>query len=780
MDLCRMAVVASLFVVAAGGNGRVTAGAAEPSGPGSVASLADAVNSRADVWGEAAMRQPNGPSYEFFKDLLPPLRYVNADFHYYPIVLSAPRAERKARLISNGSGVNLSGGARSWRDTGMPFTFRVGPDEYRFGELLDRVEGPSLSDGFLPIVEIRYRHPSPVLAAGFVPINQIKGEREDEVYRLEAFASTDPALAEHAVVLVRFSLAAGATGIITVQPEPGARVTFDQGTLTDEQGKVVAMFDPSWKWERQSAHAPLEPGAVATLAIPSHPLDPGSRAKFTRATFEQHQTQARQTWNEILDRGMKLQVPEPYVNHAWRNLVLQNFALMKGDRIHYSAGNQYDQLYEAEGSETALAMLGWGYASDVRKMLLPLLDFTRKGLEYHQAGTKLNDVCRYYRLTHDADFVRSERARWAKEVERVLGSRDRQHGLLPKEQYCGDIKTPIISFSTNAKAWRALRDLAPILDEVGDRDLAQRLRKVAPEFRAQIRSALDQSLRKETTPPFVPLALLADESVHDPITSVRIGSYWNLVINYAIASGLFPPGSEQEAWIPRYLEEHGGLCMGMTRCGAIAPTFWTSAQRIDPLYGTGYVIDTLRRDDPDRALVSFYGMLAHGFTRDTLIGGEGCDLAPVDPNGRFFYCPPNSASNGHFLAMLRHLLVQDFDLDDDGSPETLRLFFATPRRWLADGQSIRIEGAPTAFGPLSLSVRSRLAQGEVLAEADLPTRNPSKSVLLRVRLPEGWRAVSASAGGRVLPLDERGTADLSGMQGKTAVRFTVARTTERP
>ena len=66
--------------------------------------------SRTDLWGELAMRQPNGPSYEFFAPILPPLRYVNADFRYYPIVLSAPNARIKARLIANGSGLNLRGG----------------------------------------------------------------------------------------------------------------------------------------------------------------------------------------------------------------------------------------------------------------------------------------------------------------------------------------------------------------------------------------------------------------------------------------------------------------------------------------------------------------------------------------------------------------------------------------------------------------------------------------------------------------------------------------------
>src|SRR3982750_3814694 len=101
-------------------------------------SVDEAVGSRQDVYGEAAMRQPNGASYEFFEKLLPPPRYVNADFRFYPIVLSAPNAKVKARLISNGSGVNLRGGTRSWTDEGTPVVFRVGPDELRFGEFPDR------------------------------------------------------------------------------------------------------------------------------------------------------------------------------------------------------------------------------------------------------------------------------------------------------------------------------------------------------------------------------------------------------------------------------------------------------------------------------------------------------------------------------------------------------------------------------------------------------------------------------------------------------------------
>src|SRR5205814_678927 len=195
--------------------------------------------------------------------------------------------------------------------------------------------------------------------------------------------------------------------------------------------------------------------------------------------------------------------------------------------------------------------------------------------------------------------------------------------------------------------------------------------------------------------------------------------------------------------------------------------------RVNPLYGTRYVLDTLRRDDPERALVSLYGMLAQGFTRNTLVAAEGSTLAAVDDGGRFFYCPPNSTGNAHFLTMLRNLLVQDFDLDDDGEPETLRLLFGTPRRWLEDGKRIVVEHAPTAFGPVSVRAESRLGNGHVTATVDLPARNAPRRTLLRARVPEGWRVTGARLGSADLAVDGRGTVDLTGRSGTVVVRFAV-------
>ncbi|MGN6545221.1 MAG: hypothetical protein ACTHK7_09250, partial [Aureliella sp.] len=302
------------------------------------------VESRKDVWGEAAMAEPNGASYEFFRDLLPPPRYVNADFRYYPLVLSPPRSRVKARLISNGSGVNLRGGTRSWKDVGTPVTFRVGPDEFRWGDLQDRVSHPTLAEGYLPIYAIEYRHPYPVQSEGAVPLRQVPAKHIDEVYRLEAFASTDPEFAENGLVWVRFSLAAGSKGLITLDVDGGPGIKFVERSLRSAEGKTLVRCDANWKWSRGRLSAQLASGTSAVVAIATEPLADGADVKCDEAAYQSQRTQARHTWDEIVAQAMQVEVPEPLVQSAWRNLIIQNFALLSGNRIFYSAGNQYEQL----------------------------------------------------------------------------------------------------------------------------------------------------------------------------------------------------------------------------------------------------------------------------------------------------------------------------------------------------------------------------------------------------------------------------------------------------
>jgi hypothetical protein len=733
---------------------------------GSLPTLDEAIASKDDLWGNAAMAQSNGASYEFFEPLLRPLRYVNADFHYYPIVLSAPNSKIKARLISNGSGVNLRGGARSWRDVGTPVIFRVGSDELRFGEIPNRLEHPALADGYLPIAEIKYAHAT-------------------EIYKVEAFASADPDLAENGVIFVKFSLASGTNGTITVQIDSNP-VRFEDRKAVDTHENVLVYFDETWAWDRDRAHAKLGADKDATLAIATKPLRNGANVlasvpdpfshppnELWLRAYDYQRNFSAQTWEKLLSGAMNVETPEPYVNNAWRQLIIQNFQLINGDKIHYSAGNQYDALYESEGSDAATALQLWGYESDTRRLLVPLLDFASEAIKFNQAGQKLDDLVRYYWQTRDAEFIRSTRPKWEKEIKRILDSRG-ENGLLQREHYCNDIPTPVFSLNSNGKCWRGIRGMSAVLSDMGETGESAQLAKTALDFRTAILAAVQKSTFTNTRPPFIPIALFGEELPYDPICATKMGSYWNLMANFVLGFEVLGPGSEGETALLQYIQQHGGLCMGMERARPW-PSFWNGTQSLNPLYGMRYALTLLRRDEPERALVSFYGMLAQGFTRNTFVAGEGSSLTPLDEYGRQFYCPPNSAGNAHFLQMLRYLLVQDWDLDDDGKPETLRLAFATPRRWLEDGKVIKVERAPTAFGPVSFRLESHLNRGEISAEIDQPHRNRPKSILFRARAPDGWKVTSAEAGSQTLKPDSTGAIDISSFTTNTVIVFHVRR-----
>ena len=117
--------------------------------------------------------------------------------------------------------------------------------------------------------------------------------------------------------------------------------------------------------------------------------------------------------------------------------------------------------------------------------------------------------------------------------------------------------------------------------------------------------------------------------------------------------------------------------------------------------------------------------------------------------------------------------MQDF-AGDDGRAAALQLLFATPRKWLADGKEIRVERAPTQFGPVSLVVQSHLKEGHVAAELKLPQHMPSKAHL-RLRLPDGYRVSGAEANGQKLDVENGETINLASLQGDVTLRVTVTK-----
>lgn len=719
-------------------------------------SIDEIVEAKTDILGEAALRQSDGPSYEFFAKAMPPLRYVNAAFRYYPLVLAAPRNTCKARLVSNGSAINARGGGNAWLDVGFPVSFFVGPAEAAFGGDVACLDGPRLADGCLPIVEMSYR-------------------QGDVIYRQESFVSVEPALANYAVVFVRFALDAGKAGKVSARVAPSEVLHLAGYHLCDDRNRVFVWVGSNWQWDaaKQTLSAAVAPNEDAVLAVFT---EPASDLSASFALSQDHYGHQRQrcvaTWRELLEKGVKLEVPEAIVNNAWRASLGSNFAIITGNKVNYSAGNAYETEYITEGSRTVGAFMLFGFANESRTMLVSLLNHSIPEHKYAVTGWKLRALAHYYWLTRDAGFMQENRSCWEPLIELIMDHLDPETGLTPKDFYASDIDKPVWNLKTNATCWRGVRDMAAVLREIGEP--SPQLEKRVQQYRQAVLDAVDKSVQRDFDPPFVPNALLESlERPYEALTTTCLGSYWCLVSNAVLDSGVFSSQPEKETWILETLHRRGGVCMGMLRFDQHSELF-ANERGVDDNYTTGYALHLLKQDEADRAVVSFYGKLAQGFTRDTFVGGEGTGLDPLDQYGRPMYLPPCTAGNAFFLWTLRHLLVQDWDTDDDGRPDTLRLLYAVPRRWLRDGSIIKFENAPTAFGNVSLETESKLNQGELLVRVALPQNQPKKTSL-RARLPDGWKAVSAMVGENPLSVEPGGGVDLSEQIGRISVMFRVCK-----
>ena len=325
-------------------------------------------------------------------------------------------------------------------------------------------------------------------------------------------------------------------------------------------------------------------------------------------------------------------------------------------------------------------------------------------------GQKLVGSALHYRLFRHSTFrcadVTPDLRAYVDELGRQLARSGR--GLLQRERFSSDIPDLVYGLHSQAVAWQGLRAMGHVWAETGYAALAARCRSLAERLRRALRAAVRESqVRLADGSLFLPSRLLDGERPYADLTASRPGSYWNLVVPYALASGLFAPGSTESRGALRYLELHGSRFLGLVRAGAYALYGHTApypTSGTDQVYGLNVARFLAAADEPDQLVLSLYGQLAAAMTPGTFVAGEAASLTPIrDEYHRAMYLPPNGASNATFLGTLRLLLLHE-TIDSSGLPAGLELAHATPRAWLAPGKRIAVRAAPTSFGTLSYTL----------------------------------------------------------------------------
>ena len=462
-------------------------------------------------------------------------------------------------------------------------------------------------------------------------------------------------------------------------------------------------------------------------------------------TYDQALTRFRSMWDVALRDVVRLELPEPRVQRMYRAVLAQLLINADGDIMPYGAApSVYDgALFGIEESYAMLALAQWGLAQDAQRYLdatyltpefLHKVETYRDYRDRHQQyrnGLEPHYAVAAYRLSRDRTWIEKhlpllrECAEWTidqrkKTMESREAERPLHWGLLPQWSYGGDIAdVECYALFANLCCWRGLVDTAWLLQELGDESTAQRYATEAAAYRQDIERAIDGSYRADRTPPFLPLRLYADQPDEQM-------DYYQLFAGCMLDVEFLEPGQRHYRWITDFLEADNRVFCGLPRFRRDA-----GAGGLDALYGKGYLLGKLRDNSVREFLLGFYAYLAFNLDHDTFTSRETNVLYASDLHVRSTYNVPDQSdpvpcSSAVALHFLRHMLATETSPSMAAPPDTLLLLTGVPRRWLADGNTIRFDKLPTAFGEISVTIRAvgRLA-GQIPVDLQPPPQTPS-------------------------------------------------------
>jgi hypothetical protein len=761
-------VVALLVLVVVGSNGRARAAAA-PACPPRLATAAytsfvqRAVSSGRDLWGETLLRKPGGPTYADARRYLTPLtqamqwegRPLTASGSYY-LPLSFPFTPYGSTVFA----LHVADGSEivTRRVGGPSLSVYVGAGSELYGSCSARLQAPRLAEGYLPVLQTSYAD-----AAG-------------AKYRQESFVGRAYGAygARSVISFVRLVVdARKARRGVTVRLVPWKRLTHSAPDrfAVDGQTRLIASESAEFVGGVVRYHVP----AGEQQTIYAQWLNAPSDARYVHATaaaYDNARAAVVGFWQKRLDAGATFDVPEPAVQLAARGILTQLVSFS----WRYSIGNPYEELSYAESLDAAEVAAEYGYPDVSRQIVEFSLDRMRLRpwrFTAFRGSRILSAAATYYRLTRDRSFLRAETAALDGLVKRIAARQIRTgpaRGRLAKEPLSTDLEDRSVdSVSGQIAAVQGLLAISRVWSSTGYPVQAARARTLAQGIDHALRPAVTRaSTRLRDGSLFVPAALDGPRRPFARLTTSRDGSYWNLVMPYAFASGWFPAHSRAADGIVRYLLGHGARLLGVPRTYARTVYGTTPGAGLAQVYGLSTSRFLADNDHPDQLVLSLYGMLAIGMTSGTYVSGEAVSVLPV--SGAFhrtMFMPPNSGANASYLETLRQLLIHE-RRGPRGAPAGLDLAFATPRAWLADGQSIHVRGAPTSFGKVSYSL---VRTGSVIeASLVIPAHAHAR---VRLRVPAGERIARVVAGGAVLTVDRAGTVDLGARHGTVELRAMV-------
>lgn len=522
----------------------------------------------------------------------------------------------------------------------------------------------------------------------------------------------------------------------------------------------------------------LEPGQTRALYF-KEPfvdlLDAVELEKLRRMRFEEEASATLGYWRSRLEGGMRLDVPEPALQRFY-DANLWHIAITTDRDPQTGLYNQgvATWAYKVFANETVMiarSMDMRGEHKEAERFLEPMLRYqghealtgrySTKEDAFHSAGAythgqyamnhgfTLWGIADHYLMTRDraylervapqvvkgCDFlIRERRATMTPEGQ----PRSPVHGLSPASSL-EDVVEFQYWFATNGYFYLGLKRVAEALADIGHPDAA-RIAVETERYRRDIETSAREAatraaavrLRDGNWVPYAPSRVF--QWRHLTEGWIREALYPAL---HLATTEVLPPDDPLMTWMLDDLEDNIFYSKesGYGVQDVEKRWFERGAVTLQPC-----LLDTptlyMARDEVPAALRSFWNTYALLLYPDVQCFAE---WAPsFGKGGGPLY---KTSDEARFVMWLRQLLVWE-----DG--DRLWLARGTPRAWLEDGKTVRVERAPTFFGTAGVLIRSEAAQGRIRATVTLPTRNPPREAWLRLRHPEGKLPVRVAVNGR--------------------------------
>lgn len=476
----------------------------------------------------------------------------------------------------------------------------------------------------------------------------------------------------------------------------------------------------------------LSPGrsAEAVVRIPYSPIK--DESGFAKEDAKLWLDRTVRYWRAVMAKGTEIEVPCEKATQAYMaSHVCQLIASDHGE-LHPGEGF-YDEFYIRDGAYQLMELEEAGLTDSARKAVESFLSrqkpdgrFESQKDQFDANGQAIWALWQFYKITGDRQWLMKaypqmrRAADWAMKARRQAHSDSPFFGLLPNApadgEYLWDGKHHIVGYDFwNLRGLLCTADAAQTLGKINE---AKELLQEAGLYRQAIGSALERT-----------------GLAYFPPSWEKAGTHWGNTETLWPTELFAPDDPRVTALVTEVRQNHGG---GFIE-GAIQ---WLGhAGAIHPYMSAYTTMASLVRGEHEQVVEDFYWYLLHSTATHAFPEG-------VYYKRRLAWSDtiPHALGASNYAIMLRHMLIHE-------RGDELHLLMAVPDWWLANGEEIRVERAPTHFGLMSLRVVG--TEKGVRVKFDPPGRQPPKQVFLY--LPKSRPLVGSAEGIEVVVRSDQKT-----------------------